>query len=433
MSFALRLYAAAASAAFPLIESWLRKRHEEGFDERRGIYEAGKLDKLKKGRTLWLHAVSVGEVQAASPVVEEIARLAQDTPMLLSTVTATGARSARILMGDKITAHVFAPWDAPDITKKACGAVMPALYATAETEVWPNLLAEMKRRRIPTLLINARISDRTLARARHARLLLKDAYGLFDAILARSDEDARRLLALGAPKQKITVTGDTKADALIRRRKNAERNLPRLREKILPGGPCFVAGSTHEGEDEIVLDAFNRLCADGPQDSAKLVIVPRHPERAAAILQKARETRSAYGAELYSNMNGEKEASIIVVDAIGVLFDLYGIAAAAFIGGSLVPKGGQNILEPAIWGVPVLHGPHMEDFAGPTGELDASGASFRVNTADEMANIWRRAAQGLLPRCPDNLAYLAANSGAAARTAETILAYAGLREGASGA
>jgi 3-deoxy-D-manno-octulosonic-acid transferase len=303
---------------------------------------------------------------------------------------------------------------------------MPAVYATVETEVWPNLLAEMKRMEIPTLLINARISDRTMARASRAGLakgFLKEAYGLFDAILARSGEDRSRLMELGAAKSKITVTGDTKADALMQRKAIAERGLPRLREKILPdGGICFVAGSTHEGEDETVLDAFSRLRGgNDPINGAKLVVAPRHPERALAVLGKARKIGPAEKAELYSDLNEQNGASIIVVDAIGVLFDLYGLATATFVGGSLVPKGGQNILEPAIWGTPVLHGPHMEDFALPAGELDASGASFRVMTAEEMAGMWRRAAKGLIARPDYTCGYFASNLGAAARTAEAIL------------
>jgi 3-deoxy-D-manno-octulosonic-acid transferase len=423
MGFAMRAYAAATSAVFPFIEGWLRKRHAEGFDERQGIYAEGKLKKLKLGKTLWIHAVSVGEVQAAKPVADKIAASGWDGATLLSTVTETGARSADMLMGEKIAARVFAPWDVPRIVRRACDAIVPTVYATVETEVWPNLLYEMKRRGVPTLLLNARVSDRTLARAKPAGRLLKEAYGLFDAFLARSEEDARRLEYLGAEKPKITVTGDTKVDALIDRRENAAREIPSLREKILHGGgPCFVAGSTHPGEDEARLEAFARLLAgDDPPEGAKLVIVPRHPERAETLLRQA---EFAGKAELYSNLCGPIETGILIVDVIGLLFELYGLATAAFIGGSLVPKGGQNILEPAIWGVPVLHGPHMEDFARHADELDAAGMSFRVETAGDIENLWHLAAKNALPRrfgnCRD---YFAANSGAADRTLAALERY----------
>jgi 3-deoxy-D-manno-octulosonic-acid transferase len=426
MGLAMAAYAAAASAAYPFIEGWLRRRHAEGFDERRGIYPAEKLEKLKPGKTLWLHAVSVGEVQAARPVADKIAASGWDGATLFSTVTETGARNADMLIGDKIAAHVFAPWDVPRITRRACDAIAPTVYATVETEVWPNLLYEMKRRGTPVLLINGRISDRSLARAKMAMPLLKEAYGLFDALLARSEEDAGRLLRMGAKSSRITVTGDTKVDAIMERRKGASQKIPALREKILPGGgPCFVAGSTHPGEDETVLEAFaGLLSGDDPLEGARLVIVPRHPDRAEAILQKARHVG---GAEFYSNLRGPLEADILIVDVIGSLFELYGIAAAAFIGGSLVPRGGQNILEPAIWDVPVLHGPHMENFARPAGELDAAGMSFRVETADDIERLWRLAAKGAIPHRPHNHRdYFTANSGAADRTLAVLGRYLAL-------
>lgn len=423
MGFAMKAYAAAASAAYPFIEGWLRRRHAEGFDERQGIYPASKLEKLKQGRTLWLHAVSVGEVQAAKPVADRTAASGWGGTTLLSTVTETGARNADMLMGDKIAARVFAPWDIPKITRRAVDAIAPTVYATVETEVWPNILYEMKRRGIPALLINGRISDRSLARAKMAMPLLKEAYGLFDALMARSEEDAGRLLRMGVERSRITVTGDTKVDAIIDRRENAAPKIPALREKILPGGgPCFVAGSTHPGEDGAVLEAFARLLTGvEPVKGAKLVIVPRHPDRAEAILQEARQAGSA---ELYSNLRGPLEADILIVDVIGVLFELYGLAASAFIGGSLVPKGGQNILEPAIWDVPVLHGPHMENFALHTGELDAAGMSFRAETADDIERLWRLAAKDAIPRRPEGRRdYFAANSGAADRTLEVLGRY----------
>jgi 3-deoxy-D-manno-octulosonic-acid transferase len=418
MSIALRSYAAAASAVFPFIKGRLRKGHATGFDERCGIYTGDKLEKLKDKRTFWLHAVSVGEVLAASPFVDEIARSGWDGAVLLSTVTETGARSAGMLMGDKIGAHIYAPWDVPRIAKMACDALAPMAYATVETEVWPNLLAEMKRRGIPVFLLNARISDRTFAKSRFFGLL-KEVYGMFDAVFARSDEDARRLSAIGVDEGKIDVTGDMKIDALIDRKKSAERNLPELRGKIFRGAPaCFVAGSTHEGEEEIVLDAFDRLVSGGLPE-AKLVIAPRHPQRAEAVLSLARKR---YDASLFSSPE-TKDARIVVMDVIGFLFELYGVATAAFIGGSLVPKGGQNILEPAIWGIPVLHGPHMEDFADPASQLDASGGAFRVDTPDEIKRIWRLAAKGGLTRRSGAGDYFALNSGAAARTLAVLEKY----------
>jgi 3-deoxy-D-manno-octulosonic-acid transferase len=423
MSLALSAYSAAASIAFPFVKGRLRRSHAPGFAERCGVYAQSKLDRIRDRRTLWMHAVSVGEVQAASSVVVEIERSGWDGAVLLSTVTETGAHSANDLLGGSITSQVYAPWDVPSIVRRACRALRPAAYAAVETEVWPNLLAELRERGVPAILLNARISDRTFARAGLLGGILKEAYDMFDLILARGEEDARRLAVIGLDGAKIEVTGDTKIDALTERKRAAEQTLPALREKIFPGGvgACFVAGSTHEGEEEIVIDAFARLVlGEDSLEGAKLVIVPRHPERAASILTAAQKVGRA---SLFSGLGGAVDASVIVVDVIGVLFELYGLATAAFIGGSIAPKGGQNILEPAVWRIPSLHGPHMEDFADPCSQLDASGAAFLVNTPGEIEDLWRRAATGGIPRNAETPGYFARNSGAAARTWKRLEKY----------
>ncbi|MDR1943442.1 MAG: 3-deoxy-D-manno-octulosonic acid transferase [Synergistaceae bacterium] len=424
MSAALSVYSAAAQIAFPFIRGRLRKSHPTGFAERCGVYDQSMLERISGRKTFWLHAVSVGEVQAAAPVVAEVVGAGWDGAVVLSTVTETGAQNAGDLMGASLAARVYAPWDIPSIVRRARGAIRPTLYASVETEVWPNLLAEMKKNSVPALLLNARISDRTFARAGALRRLLGEAYGMFDAILARGEEDARRLFSMGLTPGKVVVTGDTKIDAIVGRKKAVESELGGLRKKIFAGGGktvCFVAGSTHEGEEETVLDAFSKIASGGLPVGVKLVIAPRHPRRAEAVLSLARRR---FAASLYSELNDESGAQVVVVDVIGVLFGLYGLATAAFIGGSLVPKGGQNILEPAVWRVPVLHGPHMEDFADPCSKLDASKDAFRVDTAGEIETLWRKAAAGELTRrveSPED--YFAANSGAAARTREILEKY----------
>lgn len=398
MSFALRAYALAASAFFPLIKERLRKRHEVGFDERCGIYAADKLARLKDRRALWIHAVSVGEVQAASPLVAEAIRDGWDGSVVVSTVTETGAKNARLLMGDNLTAHIYAPWDIPHIAARACRAIAPSAYVAVETEIWPNLLRELRERGVPTFLLNARVSDRTWARARVLRNVLCEAYGLFDRISARGEEDARRLSLLGVEEEKILVTGDCKIDAILERRSSAREALPAWRQRLSLSEttPCFVAGSTHEGEEDVVLEAFSRLASDEEKCAdARLLLVPRHPHRAKELKMRAGHLGSV--ALLSETKCGRALARrVIVVDEIGVLYELYGLATAAFIGGSLVERGGQNILEPASWGVPIQHGPHMEDFAAPTAELDALGASRPIANARELGELWCAAVRGEL-------------------------------------
>jgi 3-deoxy-D-manno-octulosonic-acid transferase len=258
-------------------------------------------------------------------------------------------------------------------------------------------------------------------RGRLARFF-RAGYGLFDLILARGEEDARRLLAFCADESRIVIAGDAKIDAIVRRRNEVADELPAIRKKIslAPDGLCFVAGSTHEGEDEIVLAAFAKL-REGGANSARLLIAPRHPERADDVVALASNVGSA---ARYSAIEEGAAPEIVVVDVIGVLYAIYGLADSAFIGGSLVPKGGQNLLEPASWGVPVLHGPHMEDFAAPTAELDRNGDAFTVRSADEIADMWgapfrdsRRRAAGRPKKLP---AYFEENAGAAARAWERI-------------
>jgi 3-deoxy-D-manno-octulosonic-acid transferase len=418
MSAAAFMYSLLAEAALPFIRARLRERHAAGFSERQGFYSEEKLRSVGEG-AVWVHAVSVGEAQAASPLIPKIA--AEGRGVLLSTVTETGARMASQLAGDNMAAHIYAPWDVPSIVRRACGALRPSAYITVETEVWPNLLTELKKRAVPLILANARISDRTLARVSSYRKIFREIYDLFDIILARDGEDERRLSVMGVGREKIRVTGDMKIDAMIERKRGALPNADATRKRIAPNGEAiFVAGSTHEGEDEVVLRAFGELLSTYSA-RAKLVIAPRHPERA----QRVSETASRYGSvELFSRAGGGTVADIIVVDVIGALFDLYGAAAASFIGGSIAPKGGQNILEPAIWGVPVLHGCHMEDFAAATESLDRSGAAYLIRTHEDMAELWNMAASDD-PRLRRGSAEdcISRNAGASERAIEYIRKY----------
>lgn len=413
----LALYKALGSAAYPFIKDRLGRAHEAGSDERRGSYDDAKLATLRAAgdQNIWIHAVSVGEVQAASPIVHAARADGYDGALTLSTVTPTGARNAQLLIGDEMTTHIFAPWDFAKIVRRSCEALRPSLYAAVETEVWPALLGELRARGVPRVLANARVSDRTWARRRKLAPLYRIGFNMFDRLLARSDEDARRLAAMGAQERRIAVTGDAKIDAIAARKSSADGERAALARALRIGdAPLFVAGSTHEGEDEVVLAAFQDT-ASAARD-ARLVIVPRHPERAADIVERARADMSA---ELYSTLQirgGSHAPKVAVVDVIGVLFPLYSFACGAFIGGSIAPRGGQNILEAAAWGTPAAHGPHMEDFALPTSELDASGEAFAVRGAAELASVWRECLPGggiARSRCEGG--YFKRNAGASKR------------------
>lgn len=335
---------------------------------------------------MWVHAVSVGEVQAAVPFIKAARADGYRGPFVLSTTTQTGKAMAERLGGGLFDLHVYYPWDKRKFVARSLDSLRPALFITAETELWPNMLWECRKRAIPAFLINGRISDRTWGRIGDglAKYAAAGVYSLFTELYLRDEEDARRLSAIGVEEKKLHVLGDSKIDALLARKNIAARD--GWRERFgAPNRPIFIAGSTHTGEDEKVLSAFDLLRENNPE--ARLIIAPRHPERADAV--------AALVPEKYITMRLSALADgwdVLIIDKIGVLFDLYGAAYSAFVGGSFADKGGQNILEPFSWGVPVQYGPHMEDFAQASRAFIAMGAAAQVADERELAGVWSRLA-----------------------------------------
>jgi 3-deoxy-D-manno-octulosonic-acid transferase len=300
-------------------------------------------------------------------------------PLLLSTITATGKAMALQELETQIDAHIYYPWDVPGVVRRALDSLCPRIYAVMETEIWPNLLLEIKKREIPAYLVNARVSERTFRRALKNRAFWSEILGTFRAIFARSPADEARILEMGADPALVFRVGDSKVDALFERRRNTDRS---SLDPLMKGrGPVLIAGSTHPGEEEAVLAAFADVKKALPE--SRLILAPRHPERAEAVLGLVREPE---GACLLSKW--VPGWTILVVDRIGVLFDLYARSDAAFIGGSLVPKGGQNLLEPLAWGLPVLHGPHMEDFQDLASQAEKRGLTWTVETPGQLAAAW---------------------------------------------
>lgn len=374
------LYGGLLSLAYLALFPYLARRYRTGFGQRRGLYSPQVRDGLEGGSPLWVHAVSVGEVQSAAPFIRRARESGFVDPIVLSTITPTGREMAFRLLKGLFDEHIYYPWDVPWIVDRALNAVRPRAYVALETEVWPGFLKGLKKRNIPSFLVNARFSERSYERCRKYPSLWKKAYDFFELILVRAEDDLERFRFLGMPDEKLVLTGDCKVDALLDRRDKADLEV----YKALRGGgrPLFLAGSTHEGEETIVLQAFKKLREQHP--GARLVLAPRHPERAGAVLDEAKA--GDVPCRLFSGSG--TNWSILVVDRVGVLFDLYGVSDGAFVGGSLVPRGGQNVLEPACWGVPFQHGPHMEDFALAASELRELGAGRIVMGAQELARCW---------------------------------------------
>lgn len=359
--------------------SWLRRKYKEGVDERMGDFSHSGVPQ----GGIWVHAVSVGEVQSASALIK---KMKEDCtrPCILSTVTPTGRKMAHQLLEGIVERMIYSPWDTPRFVTSALDAIRPAAYISMETELWPEILSQLRERNIPTFLANGRISDNSFKKLRRQRAFWRGVLSCFTRVLVRFDEDRERFLALGVPPEKITVTGDCKVDTLLDRRRTASpETWGHLRRG--EGTPLFVAGSTHPGEDDSVIAAFRRVHQQHPD--ARLVIVPRHPERALMVVAAALPYPELQ-ADLLSRLSGNWD--IAVVDHIGVLFDLYAAADAAFVGGSLVLKGGQNPFEPALFGIPMTHGPCMTDFPD-TERMDHMGAARCIHNDLELAQAWEEA------------------------------------------
>jgi 3-deoxy-D-manno-octulosonic-acid transferase len=325
-------------------------------------------------RTIWVHAVSVGEVRSAAPLVEALAERHPAHRIVVTTMTPTGSRQVRDLLGDRVS-HCYAPYDSPDAVRRFLDRVRPEAAIIAETEFWPNIFAECGRRRIPLMLVNGRVSQASLRGylrvPKTTRAMLANA----DLLCAQTAVDAQRLRNLGAPADRVHVTGNLKFDVELAAALLDEAS--ELRDRWGRDRPVWIAASTHPGEERKVLAAFAELRRAYP--GLLLVLVPRHPERFGAVAAMCR--RHGLSVAMRSRTTGALSASteVLVGDTMGELQRLYAAADIAFIGGSLVPHGGQNLLEACAVKVPVVFGPHMFHFEEISAMALERGAARQVH------------------------------------------------------
>jgi 3-deoxy-D-manno-octulosonic-acid transferase len=331
-------------------------KYREGLSERLGWVP----DRLREGdarKTIWVHAVSVGEVLAASRLVNELSACAPQYRVLLSTTTRTGQRLARERTG--ATRAFYFPLDFPWIVRRYLRVLDPVLLVLVETELWPNLLTACRQATIPVAVVNGRISDRSLSRyLRFRRLWTKILSGI-SIVLAQSQEDVKRMKAIGAPAGRVSFAGNLKFDVRSAEPAPITRT---LREKLPTGIKVLVCGSTLEGEEEILLDAFQQLLKTIPD--CVMILAPRHPERFGRVAQllKNRNQQSVRRSNWMKRPAKIKPGTVVLLDSIGELASVYALASVAFVGGSLVPAGGHNPLEPAQFAVPVVMGNHYANF-----------------------------------------------------------------------
>ena len=330
------------------------------------------------GPLIWVHAVSVGEVQAARPLIERLREQHAEYHIMVTTTTPTGAQIVTRLFEDSVV-HYYTPYDLPGVIHRFLIRTNPVLLVLIETELWPNMIHGCHARGVPVVLVNARISRRSFAGYQAVAVLARDTIRRCSLLAAQTTIDAERLIALGAEPSRVVETGNTKFDITIP--PSVLQQGQSLRREFGRSRPVMIAASTHPGEEEIVLRAYARILARNPQ--CLLVSVPRHPERAARIA----DLYVAQGLNTLRRSSGAlctPDTHIYLVDTIGELPMFYAASDIAFVGGSLVPVGGHNLLEPAGMGLAVLTGPHIDNFAEIGRLLGQAGAVSMVRDETDL-------------------------------------------------
>ncbi len=358
-----------------LLRLWWRGRlapaYRRRVGERFGFFTAPPLR-----APIWVHAVSVGETIAAAPLIDALRCRYPERDIVVTTMTPTGSERVRALFGDRVF-HVYAPYDLPDALARFLGRVRPALALIVETELWPNTVAACAARSIPTLLVNARLSARSARGYARVAALTRPMLQALTGVVAQNAVDGDRFVALGLPRSRLAVSGSIKFDIAL---STALRDSAAA-ERIWLGldtRPVWIAASTHDGEDELLLAAHAELRRHHPD--LVLLLVPRHPERFDAVAARVAQC----GLSLVRRSSGSAvsaDTAVLLGDTMGELLLLLGCADLAFVGGSLVARGGHNMLEPAAWGLPIVTGDSDFNFGEISALLQQAGALVKVADA----------------------------------------------------
>ena len=394
MHIAYLLYKYLSSAIFLLLfppfwlYSYITGRHLKNINQRLGIYPGNLGNSIKGSPRIWIHAVSVGEVGAAMAIIESLTSLMPDCSIILSTTTRHGQEFAltrlRACKFRSMVTPIFAPIDFILSARKALSTLKPDILVCLETEIWPNWLVEAHKAGIKTAIVNGRISVRSVNRYLKIRPLIKETLKHVDAFSMIHNADARRIRKIGASQDRIVINGNAKYDLLLNTTDDTLKAKYMALYNLNDDIPVFIAGSTRSSEEEIILDVYRRIVQLFPKTI--LILAPRHVERTRHIEALVKEY--GFSCQLRSDLGNEdclRTAPVVIMDTIGELQAVYSIASIVFCGGSLVPLGGQNILEAAVWGKPVLYGPSMEDFLDAKNILDKTGGGIQVKDGSELA------------------------------------------------
>ncbi len=418
-------FAAVMIAPYYLLKIIFAGKYRKSILQKLGGRQSKILSGLKKAPRVWIHTVSVGEVTAAAPIVASLKKKRPEVEIIFSTSTETGQDMAKKFVNDA-SAFIYFPLDIPAVVHKVIKMTLPDVFVPVETELWPNFLNACKQHGVKILMVNGRISPRSYRRYRMTGFLWKRVLNHLDYAGMISPIDARRINEIGMDSAKIKVMGNAKYDGLASMVSPALQQEISRRCNVSANEKFFIAGSTHPGEDEIVVNVYKRLLALYPD--FKLILVPRHIERTHDVMGLLNQSGFDDVIKLSDIDNGRKrdKERIIVVDVIGELFKVYSLATLVYCGGSLVPKGGQNILEAAAWGKVIFYGPSMDDFSQEKTLLEEAGCGITVRDEEELYQGMIRMLdkpEELVTRGEKGKAVVLANVGASERYADLISKY----------
>jgi 3-deoxy-D-manno-octulosonic-acid transferase len=343
--------------------------------ERFGFYNKGQTQDV-----IWFHTVSVGEAEAAFPLITKVADEYPDAPILVTTTTPTGSARVKAFLGHRVE-HVYLPYDLPCAMRRFYRCFKPTIVIILETEIWPNMLFQAKRRNVPTLMVNARLSVKSTKGYARLGSFMTQTLANLTHVCAQTKTAADRFVALGLAKDKVSVPGNIKFD--IDMPASLKEQAEVIRRDWFQQRPSWIAASTHDGEDEQVLSAFSLIKKQIP--NALLVLVPRHPERFDEVAKRC-ELEGFSVTRRSHNTSGAVTSDVFLLDTIGELKLYYATVDVAYVGGSLVPTGGHNMLEPASLAVPIIFGPHVFNFVEISECLLTCKAAIQVDNEAGLAN-----------------------------------------------
>ncbi len=364
----------------------VRSVREKGFVERirqsLGFFPEHALDKVEKKDCIWVHAASVGEIVATSPLIKEFRKEFPKSPILVSVVTTSGYEMANRIIKDA-DAIIYFPLDLPWLAGHVLRRIRPRVFLPVETELWPNFLRTARKIHVPVMMVNGRISDKSVKQYKHLHSLLRNMIGTVKLFAMQSPIDAEYIMRLGAPQELVTVTGNTKFDQTYTDVSPEEKQKIIEEMGLSKNDGIFLAGSTHRGEEEAVLQAFKAVRETHPH--ARLVIAPRELLRTMEVVHLCRKAGFSVTTRTKLQNEAPQDEDIVILDTIGELGKVYSIGDVVFVGGSLVPHGGHNILEPAAHGKAIIVGSHMFNFKDTYALFKNRDACLTVKNSEELA------------------------------------------------